>query len=392
MKKAILFRMGGMGDILICTIVPKQLRKMGYDVVDACFGSPSCNVKELLKGVNPFDNVFEYTRSFTGVDCYKTPEGDDASIELLKQGYDLVVDYKYSIELNSHYKDLANAPGREWFVSQNSNFQNWADVMLSWAGVDPTTVSDEEKIPLYEATPDELDWAAKVAGASATSKEIIISIQTNASSLVRTFYYPLRLPDAIKMAYPGKPFTFLLFDGVNWLKIKDDKRFPILFPEGLDKIRYSAALLGVSDLFIGADSGFSHIAETLHRKSITIYTTVPSWTRMKYYKYSTAIEPIGHEFNGVKCHPCFVLDRWCPRIREKALAERTEREVKLAECVIANRNPVEVAEEFGTTPQGILMEAEMAAKRIEALFERQSPCSETITPERIVDKVRSILG
>ena len=392
MKKAILFRMGGLGDILICTIVPRQLRKMGYDVVDACFGSPTADPVKILEDTHAFDHIHKYTRSFSGVDCYEAEDGDLVSIEVLKDDYDLVVDYKFSVELNSHYKHLASAPGKEWFVSQNSNYQNWADIMLSWAGIDPASVPDDEKIPMYSLKAQELEWALGVAGRNDGGDEKVVAIQTNASSLVRTFYYPMRLPEAIKIALPEQKFTFLLYDGANWLKMKDGKQFPVLFPDNVDRLRYSAALLGACDLFVGADSGFSHLAEAIGVPSVTIYTTVPAWTRMKYYRHSYAVEPIGDVFNDVKCHPCFLLDRYCTRIKEEALAQRTPREIKLLDAVAQNRNPLEVAEEFGTTPQGIIMEADMASKRIEALFERQSPCSLTVTPERIAEKVREVFG
>jgi len=388
MKTALLVRLGGLGDILILTIVAKELKKRGYEV-DLCAGSPTCNIEKLLGNTKLFRTIIELNRHFTGLDIYKVNEKDWAGVELLKPGYDLVIDYKNSVELNSHYKHLANAPGKEWLVSQNSNYENWVDIMLSWAGIDPTTVKDEDKIPTYQVTDEEKEWAHKVARSGDFDK--VVSIQTNASSLVRTWYHPDQLPRAIRDEIPDKKIAILFFDGVVWHILKGKYDFPVQVPDKFDPIRASCALVGATDLFIGADSGFSHLAEAMQVKSLTFYTTVPAWTRMKYYKYAKAIEPIGDTFLGVQCRPCFTLDRFCPRIREKALEELTPRERTIKEAAESGRSPAEVARELKTTQQGVIKEGEMLQQRYNALLEQQAPCSETITMNHILKQVVEML-
>lgn len=387
-KTALLIRMGGMGDVLILTVVAKELKKRGYDV-DLAAGSPTCDVQKLLGNTQLFRTIIPLNRHFTNLDVYKVDEKDWAGVELLKADYDLVVDYKNSIELNSHYKHLAGSPGHEWFVSQNSNFVNWVDMMLAWAGIDPTTVADNDKIPVYKVEEEESAWAKKVVRSG--DFDNIISIQTNASSLVRTFYHPDQLPKAIKDEFPDKKIVVVFFDGQAWHMLKGKYDFPVIVPKQFDPIRASCALVAQTDLFIGADSGFSHLAEAMQVKSLTFYTTVPAWTRMKYYKYAKAIEPIGDTFLGVQCRPCFTLDRFCPRIREKALQELTPRERLIKEGAEGGKSPVEVARELKTTPQGVVKEGEMAQQRFLALLEQQAPCSETITTDRILRAVGEML-
>jgi len=391
MKTALLFRLGGLGDIIILTCVAKQLKKKGY-VVDACLGSPTADVNNLLEGTDCFRKIFKHTKMFHGLDVYETEDGDYAGTELLKDGYDLVVDYKYSIELNSHYKHLSGSPGHEWYQSQNSNYFNWMDMMLAWAGVDPEKVPDEEKIPLYVVRPEEDDWAKKLL--KSTSPYRTIAIQTNASSLVRTWYHPDRLPKVIMDEYGDKGrrrIDFLVFDGSVWQLLRGQFAIPVKIPDGMDPIRASCALVANSDLFIGADSGFAHIAEAVNVPSLTIFTTVPAWTRMKYYKYAKAIEPEGDTFGGVQCRPCFVLDRYCPRIREKALTELGPREQKIKDAMEKQRDPNEVAKELNTTPNGLMMEANLLQQRYNALIEMQAPCTVTITPDRIVEAIREFM-
>jgi DNA-binding CsgD family transcriptional regulator len=231
-----------------------------------------------------------------------------------------------------------------------------------------------------------MEWARKIVGS-----EFVITIQTNASSLVRTWYHPDRLPDAIRKAFPGKRFTFLIFDGARWQLLKGNNVFPVAIPSTIDPMRSSCAIVSESDIFIGADSGLSHVAEAVQTQSIVFYTTVPAWTRTKYYKYSHPVEPIGEVFDGVRCRPCFVLDRYCPRIRERALSQLTPREIRIKDAAEKGESPQLVAKEFNTTEQGILMESEILQRRYNALIEEQAPCTTTITPERIVDEVKKII-
>jgi len=389
MKTAVLFRLGGLGDILILTPVAKELKKRGYEV-DAVIGSPTGDVKKILEGANLFRDIVIYGRfPQTGADVCEAGGGDWMSVNMKKEGYDLVVDYKFSVELNSHHRHMANGPGKEWFLSQNSNFMNWVDIMFAWAGIDPNTIAQEDKIPVYNMTDEENAWAKKLLRNS--NPDLLVSIQTNASSLVRTWYNPQLLPEAIKGEFHDKKVEFVVFDGSKWHHLKGKHDFPVIFPKGMDPIRASAALVGNSDIFVGADSGFSHIAEVLGIKSLTIYTTVPAWTRMKYYKYSEAIEPVGDTFDGVQCRPCFVLDRYCPRVREKVTDQLSPREKELKEAVEQNIHPAVVAQKLKTTPQGVMMEAKVLNERLNALLEIQAPCSMTITPERIMAKLRTMV-
>ena len=69
----------------------------------------------------------------------------------------------------------------------------------------------------------------------------------------------------------------------------------------------------------------------------------------------------------------------------------TERERKIKDAADAGLSPIALAKELDTTPQGVAMEHELLQKRMIALFERQAPCSLTITPERIVDAMEGML-
>lgn len=390
-KSALLIRLGGCGDLLILGVVAKELQKRGYDV-DLCGGSPTGDVKQFFKNTDFFRTIYMQTKMFNGLDVYKVSDDSEdlAGVELLKANYDLVVDYKFSIELNSHWKHMSQSPGKEWMVSQNSNFFNWVDIMLAWAGIDPSTVKDEDKIPVYIPSEDELAWAKKLLRFSNPDK--LVAIQMNASSLVRTVYHAQILPKMIKDKYPKEKVDVIFYDGAIWHHLKGNHDIPIQIPKEFDPIRACAAMVAVCDLFIGADSGFSHIAEAVGTEHITTYTTVPAWTRDKYYRHAHHLEPIGDVFNSVHCHPCFILDRHCARVKEEAFKELTPRELRIKEGAEKNIPPHILAQELGTTPIGVTQEHAMMQNRLAALFERVAPCSQTITPERILEKVGEVFG
>lgn len=388
-KSAIVYRLGGLGDILIITPVAKELRKRGYEV-DACFGSPTTNVFKLLGNLNLYRKIYSYSRfPATNMDVFVLDNGDAASVDMLKPHYDLVVDYKFSIELNSHYREQAQHPGKEWMVSQNSNYMNWVDMMFAWAGIDPASIADDDKRPMYKVEPEEDEWAKKLIRWG--KPDLVVVIQPNASSLVRTWYHPQQLPRAITEAYPEKNIQFIVWDGNQWVHLKGKHVFPIKPPENMDPVRASAAVVNNCDLFIGADSGFVHVAEALEIPHIAIYTTVPAWTRNKYYKYEAFLEPIGNTFGGVQCRPCFMLDRYCPRIREKAISQLSEREARIKQAMERNENPAEIAIELQTTQPGLMQEANLLQQRFNALIEQQAPCSLTITTDRIMEVVRTMI-
>src|SRR5882672_3306492 len=98
-KKALMLRVGGLGDCLILTPVAKQLHKKGYSV-DYFVGSPTGEVFELISGLPYFNSVKEISRVGNSIDAVKDEDGHYVSVEILKKNYDEVFDFKFSVEAN----------------------------------------------------------------------------------------------------------------------------------------------------------------------------------------------------------------------------------------------------------------------------------------------------
>jgi DNA-binding CsgD family transcriptional regulator len=387
-KKAAMFRLGGLGDLVILTPIAKQLHKNGYDVTYYC-GSPTGDVSQLFEGL-PYIKEVGKLGNVQGISNEQVVEDENKNLiakDLIKPKFDEVFDFFYSVENN--HPDIQNVSG--WRNTINSNFINWIDLSLGWAKIDPTTVSDEDKRPEIAINPivyqDHIDWvnANKIIpmGARFERNSTIIGVQLQASTLIRTYYSSDELPKLIYEKYPNS--IILIFGDNKWFVISKYGKREVKIPQGLNPLIISTILIKHMDCFISADSGFSHIAEAVGTKTIAVYTTVPSWTRTKYYKYIYPIDA------NVECSPCFTLDFFCPIRKKEALDMLTERERFILKSAEEGKSPVDVAKELNTVPGAVNAEYESAKKRIDLLSATKPACVESITHEMILNKLGALL-
>lgn len=373
----LLLRFGGIGDSMILTVVAKELVRRGHSVTYAVMEPhvPLFDNLKCFKKVLPMRRIHTY-------DCVPHPKWGWVATDWLKDAFQQgVVEYKFSIERNSLYAALQPMYG-EWIAHQNSNYQNWIDVMLSWANIDPTTVEDKQ--PLYKIKKTEKDWAKSVLPSHI--KRPVIAMQMQASSMARTWYHAEQLPRKFIDIWPH--VSILIYDGEKWELLRKDGRKTITLPH--HPVRHSAALLSLCDGFIACDTGLVQIADALNVKTIACYTTVPAWTRIAYSRNVTAIESL-----PLPCRPCFTLDRFCPERRKQALESLSDREKKMREFQEQGMDLNIASFELNTTPQ--LLDGEFLAMnhRLENLSGLTPMCVETITIERILqtaERVFTFLG
>src|SRR5574341_227649 len=375
-RKILLCRYGGIGDAVILTVVAKELKLREPDCL-IHFTVPEHQVP-LFDNLSIFDKVLPTRRMGSQqLDCVSTEFGW-ITIEALKVEYDFVVDYKYSIELNGQYRDLANRQGT-FMLTQNSNYQNWIDLSLGWANIDPTTVLD--KRPVYKIKPEETEWAKKAISKPSGSK--LIGIQLTASSLTRTWYQQDQLPQAIFEFDPTA--TILAYtNDENWVMLTKygPKRIPL---DSKNALRQSAALISQMDVFISADSGMAHIAQAIGGiKQIILYTTVPGWTRAKYFTDTKIVETSGK----LACSPCFMIHRYCPVNMKRAEESLDEREKQVLALSRQNLPLPLAARHLATTPEGLNQEMGAIQNKLHALSNRVPDCILSITPDMIMEKLK----
>lgn len=377
-KTAIVLRMGGLGDLLILTPICKALYDRGYQVDYYC-GSPTGDVWELFVGL-PFIRKVVNLQRISNIDCIKDEDEHLISVEIIKRQYDEVFDLKNSVEEN-HPQPFYNKD-EGWRHTINSNYQNWIDLSLGWSGIDPSTIKDEDKMPMIAPIDIKYtDWANEVCPNDNKTK--VIAIQLNASSLIRTWYRANELPKMLHEKYPND--MVLLFDGASWNVISKFGFTKIDTPEGYNKLFCSAALIAKTNVFIAADSGMLHLAAILGIPTVGVYTTVPAWTRAKYY-------PVVHAIEGkASCRPCFTLHIFCPIRMKEAEEQLTQRERDILATEKAGINVFDAAKKFGTVPRAIQQEHEAAKRRLEALSAREPECVGSVTPEMIIAKTEELL-
>ena len=382
-KTALMLRVGGLGDLLILTPIGKALYNKGYKVDYFC-GSPTGKVFELIEGLKYFNSVKELIR-VNGIDCITDEDGHLVSVEILKQNYDEVFDFKFSVENNK--SGLNKDEG--WRQTINSNFQNWIDLSFSWANIDPTKVLSQDKLPEISVKDYQkyFDWFNEATPFKIKGDRDyrIIGVQLQASTLIRSWYKAQDLPELIHSKYPDD--IVAIFANGKWYCLSKYGRQEINFPDGYNHLICSAVLIQQMNCFISADSGSSHLAEALEVPTIDVYTTVPAWTRIRDYKYAYPIEP-----NNVECHPCFTLDLFCPIERGKAIESLTEEERNVLKLVESGINPIEIARKLGTMVRGVQMQYEAIKKKVEALSANEPACVRSITPDKILLKVDDVLG
>ena len=380
-KTALLCRYGGIGDCLLLTVVAAALKRRGYEV-DYVVGNPVSNISELFTNLNLFRNVFPATRllNISSDEFIEDSNGNMINSNMIKMNYTLPIDYKHSVENNTNYNGVSSIkPEWGWFRHQNSNYQNWYDLSLGWANIDPADVLDKDKRPIYKVEDSELEWAKSVIPKGSP----ILGMQLKASSLVRTWYRSDELPKLLVDNYPDSVVVF--FRDNSWYIRKGNTISKIDFPSGKNTVRMSAALISLFDVFISVDSGMAHIAEAVKTKSIVIYLTVPAWTRNKYYDYTYSIEP------NVDCYPCFGLSRYCWRILGEVYDQLSDREKKLKKAMEANVAIEEIAKELNTNTEGIYREFRALREKEEGLKCKQPYCSASINNDIIMGRVKYIL-
>jgi ADP-heptose:LPS heptosyltransferase len=388
MKKVLMLRMGGVGDVIALSAVAKALNNKGY-IVDYFCGSPTGDVHELLIGLDYINQVKQLRRLNGVVDCVQDDDKNWVSVDCLFKDYDQIFDFKNSIENNKSGFNV----GGTWCETINSNYQNWTDLSLSWVNIDPSKIHDNDKRPEINYDPKDKDenyvdkyfkWVFEETplGEKEARACKVIGIQLQASSLVRSWYRAGDLPKLLHERYPDD--IIVIFANDTWFALTSNGRVKLTFPEG-NQLAYSTALIEQMNVFISADSGMSHIAEAVHTPTISIYTTVPAWTRIKYYKYAHPLEAT------TECHPCFTLDGFCPLEKKNAIDSLDATEKDIFDASNSGTNVYEVAKKYNTIPRAIIGQFNAIKEKLQSKSAVQPQCVGSITPDMIINKVEELI-
>lgn len=382
-KTYLLTRFGGIGDVAPVSVAAEQLTKLGHSVTVAIREDGPVKQSELFKNIKVCDKVLDFRQMGPwGSRCVKYKDGW-ISIDSIYHEFDVVVDFMNIIEGNSTCKSaFVTKPSYVWELTRNSNWVNWYDLHLAWVGIDPDSVPSEEKNPHFLLSQEERKEAKKLR--AKYSK--VIGIHPYASSQARTWYQAKELLPMIHDEYDNSLIIAWNPEINDWDFVIKEGRIPVKVKSS-HPMRKSMIMLQACDIFIGADTGFTHVAEGLKKKHIAIYSTVPAWTRAKYYKFQTPIDP------GVK-HPeyyNFCIQTGDPLRIEDGEKLLTKRE-KLILKLYKEQAPIEVVlKELNCDRQGADLEIESLIKKTESWSRQQSKALSDVSAKMVLTKIKELL-
>lgn len=381
--KVLLTRFGGIGDCFPVMVAARELVSRGNDVTVA-LRDDGGRVKQM--------KMFENYKEFKFLNfCEYGPWRDrvvehslgKVSIQAIYKDYDLVIDYMNCIENNSTSPHASKDIWEWWQRSRSSNYANWYDLHLAWAGIDPTKVSDGEKRPFLKLTDEEI--AKSLEFKSKYTK--VFLIHPFASSLARSWYQAKELPQKLVEKYKGCAVCFWNPKDNNWDLITSTSLKKV---EKLseDPLRDTMILINASNLVLSVDTGCSHMAEALDKKSLVIYSTVPHWTRNQYYSFQEHID-MGEKDPSFYT---FSLGLGDPLRIKDGLNNLTEREKKIKELWDKNASPQEAMNVLNTDNEGAELELKLLMGKQETWERQQSKSLSSVTVDMVFQRIKRIIG
>lgn len=380
--KVLLTRFGGIGDCFPTVAAGEYLASIGNEVSVGLRFDGKLSQPSMFKDSQTV-NVFDLKECGPWHDrCIKTEIGWK-SVQSEYGNFDTVIDFMNIVENNStsphnNTKDLWEV----WQRSRNSNYTNWYDLHLDWCNVDHTKVGDEFKRPHLSLTEAEKVKSKELKDRYPT----LFVIHPFASSLARSWYQAKDLVPLLLKTYPSCAIAFWDPHSSNWdlLTAKGPSKLKKLDENPL---RETMILVSAASLVVSVDTGCAHIAEGLNVKSLVIYSTVPAWTRNKYYKYQSYIDP-GE--NNPEFYT-FSLSLGDPLRVKDGFANISEREKRIQELYDAHADISDVMKELNTDAQGAELELRMLMNKREALERQQSKALSSVSVEQVFNKIKELV-
>ena len=384
MKKALLTRYGGIGDVAPVMVAAEQLEKNGYDVTVALRDDGGAiRQTELLKNTKWYNKSMDFRQIGPwGNRCVKYKHGWKV-IESFYSEFDLVVDFMFVTEGNNTCRStIVKRPTDIWQRTRNSNWINWYDQHLSWVGINPFSVPKEDKRPTFLLSKDEKKEVKNLK----EKYPKVFGIHPAASSTARTWNQAKDMVPMLNEEYDGCLTALWNGEANDWGFSINGEAVPVTI-KAESPLRRSMVVLAACDCFVGVDTGFTHVAEGLGVFHIAIYSTVPAWTRAEYYQHQVPIDP-GEE------HPEYynfcIQDGDPLRIQdgEDSLSERE----KLVNELYESRAPMEVVvKKLNCDKHGAELELEALLKKKESWNRQQSKALSDVSADMVFNKIKELM-
>lgn len=246
-KALVLRRLGGIGDVLMCTPLLRQI-KLDFPDVELTFGidmhSTSGNVYyELVKNAPFIDHV---------VDARYVRQDD----------YDAVVDVS-SVCIRYEHSGLP--------------VLNRVEIFSRAAGL-PRLI---DKRCWYSTEEAERKWAQKIYEPYRNEGKKIVVLHTASMEGKRCWPAEKYLQIVEQSIVDKLPVQFVIID---FNRVFDKwEQYPNTYNASYTTLRQMAALIEASDFFIGPDSGPMHLAGAIGTPSVVTFGSIPPEARINFY-------------------------------------------------------------------------------------------------------------
>lgn len=381
--KVLLTRFGGIGDIFPTMAVARYMKNRGDDVTVALRDDAEGGKQTDLYS-NQDITLLDFRQVGPwGNRCIKTPDGW-VTIQSTYKDYDLVVDYTNVIESNSSSPANSSDPTKFWQRSRSSNWVNWYDIHFAWANIDPTTVPDSAKRPFISLTEEE----EKLSNEFKSQYSHVFVVSPFASSLARSWYQARDLLPMIEQNKAYKNVALICWEpGAKMWVLRTNKGSTPAKEFSPNSLRNSMIYLKAADAVICVDTGISHIAEGLGAKCLTLYSTVPWWTRAKYYENQVHIDLGEHNPD----YYTFSLGLGDPLRILEGRSLLTDRELLIEKLRSRNASFEEASKELNTDLHGAKMELQAYMAKQESWERQQAVALTLINPLSVFEKIKEMV-
>lgn len=265
-KKILVFRTGGIGDLLF--IQPNLIYlKEKY---------PTCYIK--------FACGPQYQPMVENWDCID---------ELLD------LPFTFTSLASCDYHILFEGVIERCYEAQTTNAYN---LFSRWLGLD---LPDELLVPKQEPQEELVEECSKILEDWKLDKKSFVVMQLRASSPIRTPRHEFWVKIVNELHLRG--YNVLLTDNPiqapnidSFIKLLDKPEMAFNFCKHSKSIAYTIAITSLSLATIATDSALSHIAASLDKKCFGVYGPFPGSIRFKTYPKSLWVDAKRH------CAPCFL--------------------------------------------------------------------------------------
>lgn len=296
-----LVRWGAFGDVIFITPVIKYLKKQGHEVVV----SVSDRGKQILAN-NPYIDELLYTDD-TKISNHSVRKFWDE--ERAKVNADKYVNFSESIEVSliKHpFDPLYNKP-KEWRI-KNGDI-NAFDRMFEWAGIDSSTVPDEEKNPDLHFSNEEKNRVERFFKSYdglgfnlEPKKKFVVLWVLSGSGIQKAYPYAMSCMKALFDKYPS---IYILTVGDEVCKLLEldscvSGYERLLTKSGEWTIKETLLACKYAQLVIAPETGVCVGSGAFDTPKIGMFSSITKNHATRYFKNDYSIEA-----EGVNCSPCF---------------------------------------------------------------------------------------